>query len=372
MAGVAVVELAAVAGRGWRRTTVTNSISGLSRDTSAFAATMMRADVGVRRAQHRALVERLAHRHEDRRRQALAGDVADQQEQPALVEQEEVVQVAADLARRRHRGVQIDARRRRAAGPARGSVPVWMRCAASELAGDARAVLALRLHDAFERLALPCRLGQRQHQQHAEQQQQAERPASPRRTAGARGGTGRRRASTEQARRRRAAAAPRCTARQRGIAQTSNAPSTSNSSASASAPTRALQQRAVEQVLDQLGVNLAARTCARRSACPGDRAGRRRSGRSAPAARAAVPDRPCPRARRPPRRSGRRGAARSRPAPRRRSRSECASSPTVKLRTAAPAAPGAATGARSATRSISTASVGTSVPSSWPRAACAG
>ena len=57
---------------------------------------------------------------------------------------------------------------------ARGSVAVWIRLRGLELAGDARASLALHLHHAFERLLLPRRLGERQHEQHAEQQHEAD------------------------------------------------------------------------------------------------------------------------------------------------------------------------------------------------------
>ena len=54
-----------------------------------------------------------------------------------------------------------------------------------ELAGDARALLALPLDDLLQRLAVARRRGERQHEQHAEQQQQSRAPASRHRTAAA-------------------------------------------------------------------------------------------------------------------------------------------------------------------------------------------
>jgi len=69
-------------------------------------------------------------------------------EEPALVEPEVVVQVAADLARRRQHGVQVDAavalqQVGAAAGSSSGSA------CGLQLAGDARRLLALLLHHTF-------------------------------------------------------------------------------------------------------------------------------------------------------------------------------------------------------------------------------
>ena len=132
------------------------------------------AEIGSRRAQHRALAQRLADRHEDARRQALPGDIADQEEQAALVEPEEIVHVAADLARRNHRGGEIDARivAQEVRARQRARLDPLRRV---ELAGNPRGLLALPLHDALERLLLPRRLGEGQHEQDAEEQQQMER-----------------------------------------------------------------------------------------------------------------------------------------------------------------------------------------------------
>ncbi len=66
------------------------------------------ADVRPRRAQDRALAQRLADRHEDARREAFPGDVADQKEQMTLVESKEIVEIAADFARRDHRCGEVD------------------------------------------------------------------------------------------------------------------------------------------------------------------------------------------------------------------------------------------------------------------------
>ena len=88
------------------------------------------------RAQRRALVQRFADRHENARREPLAGNVADEEKQAALVEAEVVVQIAASFARRDHgrrdvdSGIavqQVGARQRRGLDPARRF----------ELAGDA-------------------------------------------------------------------------------------------------------------------------------------------------------------------------------------------------------------------------------------------
>ena len=49
-----------------------------------------------------------AHRHEQRRRNPLPGDVADYETEPLLVDQEEVVEIAADHAGRRHLGVNAE------------------------------------------------------------------------------------------------------------------------------------------------------------------------------------------------------------------------------------------------------------------------
>ncbi len=106
------------------------------------------ADVAVLGAQRGALVQRLADGHEDAGRQSLAGDVAREEEQAALVEAEIVVEVAAGFAGRDHSrrdvdpvvaGEEVGARQRRGLDPARGF----------ELAGDAGRLLALDLHDAL-------------------------------------------------------------------------------------------------------------------------------------------------------------------------------------------------------------------------------
>ncbi len=132
------------------------------------------ADVRTVRAQRRALVQRLADRHEDARREPLAGDIADQEEEPAVVEAEEVVEVAAGFARRDHGGGDVDAavalqqvgaRQRRGLDPPRGF----------ELARDAGALFALHLHQPLERSLLARGFRQREHEQHAEQQHQADR-----------------------------------------------------------------------------------------------------------------------------------------------------------------------------------------------------
>ena len=344
---------------------VTKSISGLSRETSALAARHELADVGVGRAQHRALVQRLAHRHEDARRQSLAGDVADQEEQPALVEHEEVVEVAADLARRRHRGREVDARSPCSSVGARQAWPVWMRCAASSSPAMRAACSRCACTTRSSAAALARRLGQRQHQQHAEEQQQAQAPASRRRTAGAASGK-RRTPAAPAARRRPAAAAPRCAAPSAASAQISSSPSPARTApSSARRPRRAAQQRAVEQVLQQLRVDLAARHALadRRVLVVEQR--RRRSGRSAPAGlrSSAGVD---PAFEHVDRRDEAVGVAcaRSRRAPRRRPRSARRTAPTATpLHGAALDAQRAAPARRSATRSISIASVGTSVPS---------
>jgi hypothetical protein len=127
------------------------------------------ADVGTWVAQHRALVQRLAHRHENARRESLAGDVADENEQPAMIETEEIVQIAADFARRRHHRGEIDARVVAQQLGARQRRRLYL-LRGFELAGHACALLALTLHGLLENTALPRRFGQRQHEQDAEEE----------------------------------------------------------------------------------------------------------------------------------------------------------------------------------------------------------
>ena len=88
--------------------TVTNSASALSREISALASRIIVATC-VAATQRGALVERLADGHEEAAGQALAGDVADQEEEPVGVEHEEVVEIAAHLARRLEHDVEIEA-----------------------------------------------------------------------------------------------------------------------------------------------------------------------------------------------------------------------------------------------------------------------
>ena len=166
---------------------MTNSAAGLSRDTSRVRLREQRAEVRAAIAQHRALAKRLADRHEDARRQALAGDVAQQEEQSAIVEPVEIVEVAADFERRLHRRGEIDARVAQRLGarqriqldPLRGL----------HLAGDARALLALTLHHFLQRLAVARRGGQRHRDAACRTAATGRAPASPRRTAAGAYGT---------------------------------------------------------------------------------------------------------------------------------------------------------------------------------------
>ena len=236
---------------------VTKSISWLSRETSALATDMSCADVRTVRAQRGALVQRLADRHEDARRKPLAGDVADQEEQPAVVEAEEVVEVAAGFARRHHDGGDVDAavapqqvgaRQRRGLDPPRGF----------ELARDAGALFALHLHQPLERSLLARGLRERQHEQHAEQQHQADRgrrrveqqALRPKRSE--RQGGGERDATQHEQRR-----ALRLPARRREHEPA--AEQEEQSRLERRRPRRPTQQRPVEEVLQQLRVDLAAR-----------------------------------------------------------------------------------------------------------------
>src|SRR5581483_3576681 len=59
--------------------------------------------------QRRALAQRLAHRHEDARRKPLSGYVTHDEEHAIAVEHEEIVQIAADFARRLHPRKQLEA-----------------------------------------------------------------------------------------------------------------------------------------------------------------------------------------------------------------------------------------------------------------------
>ena len=64
----------------------------------------------ARIAERDALAQRLAHRHEEAARQPLARYVADEEEDPIGVEPEEVVEIAAHLARRSEKRVEVEAR----------------------------------------------------------------------------------------------------------------------------------------------------------------------------------------------------------------------------------------------------------------------
>ena len=135
----------------------------------------MTAPTAADASQRRALEERLADRHEEAARQSLARDVADQEEQSIGVQQEEVVEVAADLARRLEERVEIQRvlagkRRRRVRqhahlDPARGL----------QLAGHARGLLALLLDLAAQRLTLALRLGQGDDEHRGEESPECQR-----------------------------------------------------------------------------------------------------------------------------------------------------------------------------------------------------
>ena len=216
-----------------------------------------RAHVRRGGAQRRALVERLAHGHEDARRQALARDVADEEEQPPRVEQEEVVEVAADFARRQHRRREVDAT---LAGQRLGARQHCHLDAARrvELAGDACRVLALALHHALQRVAVPGRLGERQHEHRAERECQSD------------GRRGRVDEQPIQAKGRvpgrdREEQAGQCNAcrvarlPQRGCPHEQRAQQRESRRLGEGHPPGTVEQRAFVQVLDQLGVDFAAR-----------------------------------------------------------------------------------------------------------------
>ena len=125
------------------------------------------ADRSLAAFQRGALVECLADRHEQAGRQALARHVPDQEKQPVVAQQEEVVKVTAHLSRGSHGRRELDAAlvlqelgaRKKSDLDALGGL---------ELAGDVRRLLTLRLHDLLQPLLLPACLPERQHEQHAE------------------------------------------------------------------------------------------------------------------------------------------------------------------------------------------------------------
>ena len=109
---------------------VMNSISGLSREISALARLIDGADVGLA-AQGAAFAQRLAQRHEQAGRHALAADVADREEQMVGVDLEEIVEVAADLPGRAPSGRPGRSGGSPATLAASGRMPIWMRRPAS-------------------------------------------------------------------------------------------------------------------------------------------------------------------------------------------------------------------------------------------------
>jgi hypothetical protein len=127
-----------------------------------------------------------------------------------------------------------------------------------ELAGDIRRLLALRLHDALERAPLPCRFGEREHEQHAEEHQQAhgrrrgvEQPV-PRAECEVRDQRGQRHARDRQQRR-----IARLPARRRVDQQ--SAQQQEHRKLGERAPVRSREQRLVEQVLEELRMDFASR-----------------------------------------------------------------------------------------------------------------
>src|SRR5262249_54243444 len=127
------------------------------------------ANVHLRRTQRGAFVQRLAHRHEYACRKSFAGDIADQKKETVFREAEEIVKITAGLTRGHHDRTKLDAiipgkevvaRQRRGLDAMRGV----------ELARDASALLALLLHNALELTLLPGRLGERQHEEAAEEE----------------------------------------------------------------------------------------------------------------------------------------------------------------------------------------------------------
>ena len=169
------------------------------------------ADRRVRPHQRRALVQRLADRHEHAGRQSLACDIANQEEHAIRIQAE---RNRRDRRRLRFAGSIVAARsmRRSSSSDSGARQDAGLDALRGlEFAFDVGRLHALRLHDAFQRLPAPRRLGQRQHEQHAEQDQQSQAAGSPRRTAAAASGTGRMRPAPA-ARRTRWRAARHCAA----------------------------------------------------------------------------------------------------------------------------------------------------------------
>jgi hypothetical protein len=101
------------------------------------------------------LVEGLAHGHEEASRQSLARDVADEEEQTVVVEREEVVEVAAHLARGLEKRVEIEPRVTGKRGRRIRQAAHLDPTRRFELAREASGLLALLLDLAAQRLALP-------------------------------------------------------------------------------------------------------------------------------------------------------------------------------------------------------------------------
>ncbi len=131
------------------------------------------ADVGLA-AQRAALAQRLAERHEQAGIDALAGDVANRDEQVIGIDRKEIIEVAADLARGGEDGLQVEARVRRQAGRFRQHAHLDA-IRGGQLALQLRRRQPLDLELAAQPAALGVGLGQRAAEQRHEHQRVAQR-----------------------------------------------------------------------------------------------------------------------------------------------------------------------------------------------------
>ena len=158
MTRVAVIELAGVEIEDRRERGDEEHVGVVARDFDVRRG-HQGAQIGFGRAQRHALVQRLADRHENAGRQALARHVADQEKQPTIVKAEEIVQIAADFTRGRHRRSKVD--------PIVVAQQIGARQHANlnalrrfELAGHSRRLLARCLHGLLQQRLLVRRLAE--------------------------------------------------------------------------------------------------------------------------------------------------------------------------------------------------------------------
>ena len=107
MAGVAIIELARFEIENCSDDSNEQHVSIVARYFDV-GGSHQRSEIRFRCAQRDAFVERFADRHENARRKSFPRDIADQEEQATIVETKEIVQIAADFTRGRHRGRELD------------------------------------------------------------------------------------------------------------------------------------------------------------------------------------------------------------------------------------------------------------------------